>query len=151
MRKCPVKGCGCKIADRMFVCNFHWHRLPEEVRNLVSETFREYIAEEISLSQLRQVTNQVLADYHGVSVDEVEELDDYRLARVHECHHCGKTLVCGYEEDAKGGYVIIGGVAKPAQGKPAIYTRFSMHACQGLCHALRNVKCTSSTTATQRT
>lgn len=134
MRRCPIKYCGVAIADRMFVCARHWKQFPQDVRDIVSEAFRRYISEQISLTELRDLTTEVLVVFQGCSPADVE--DTPVAAAVGTCA-CGRPLVFAANpagpyplvEDPDGDTVVIGCVAQKAEGKAAIYTRFSRHWC----------------------
>lgn len=141
MRKCPVRGCGQSIADRMFVCVRHWKMFPTEAREHISGLFREYISERISLAEFRENTSRFLADFQGLAVEEIEESPV--TAAVRRCDTCSRTCliavsmdgadvgrVVALEEREGGPLVVIGRRAEPATGHPAVYTRFAVHECR---------------------
>lgn len=145
MKKCPMRNCGVSIADRMFVCGLHWKRIPSPVKDEVIDVFNRYIADEVSLTELRSKTTQILADLQGLRPEEVGQQPKTLAIRC--CRRCGRRTVLAECPDGSGrveldeltaaakaaagddSYVIIGCVAWPAAGKGRQYARFGPHRC----------------------
>lgn len=146
MRKCPIKTCRHTIANQMFVCGYHWQILPMRLKDDINQWFGELGKGDISLPHLRHLVNQALADWQGITLEEVEE--EPVTAAVSRCG-CGRMTVLAaaatgqyqaLEEDAKGDKVVIGCRALPAKGKAAIYTRFKDHNCVLAKYPLQNAR-----------
>ena len=146
MKKCPVVSCSCKIEDKMYVCSYHWRKIPSDIKNAMSDIFSQLTDEQISYSVFRERTRDLMKD-SGLHLDNSTEV----ATAVRPCRYCGVILVAGLEECEGGPNVIIGGKKLLAIGKPAIYTRFKMHCCEGLAKQLANVRCENGQPAQTRT
>lgn len=133
MRKCPVRDCKKMIGEKVFICSWHWQRLPWHVRDTISQAHQRYAAEEISLTEMRSVTSQALDQLGGSDGD----AEDAPFCTAAGTCSCGRPLLfptkgvrpfpCAV--DPAGDHVIIGSRVQPAGGKPAVLTRVSFHWC----------------------
>lgn len=66
MRKCPFRDCDRTIADSMFACRGHWFKLSVGHRNAIWDAYNSYIADEITIEELR-VRQQLILGDRGVA------------------------------------------------------------------------------------
>lgn len=136
MKKCPILNCGQSMMDRMFVCTRHWQRMPVEMKQRVSETFRQYLAEEISMEDMRRANLEVLSDFQCVPA---ATLADGPKLITSCCRRCGcQTLLVPkagqqdrtqLEQTDSGGLVVFAFTAMSGAGFGPQYTRYKVHDC----------------------
>jgi hypothetical protein len=140
MKRCPFDGCSARVDDTKFSCSRHWLKVPADVRERLSDAFRSYRSNEISLSEFRLVQAQCVASVDGC-VKKPAAAAARPLAWL-TCPHCGANVAVPamgsfafhtvMELNADGNFVVVGGVAYANDGQwPEQYARFCHHACFG--------------------
>ena len=60
MRTCPFRGCDESLPDSVFACRRHWFQLDRAERNKIWTAYRRYLADVITMEELREAQQQVL-------------------------------------------------------------------------------------------
>ena len=65
MRTCPFTFCGKSIQETMFACKQHWYSLNKVQRDTIWDAYHAYTNGDISITALRAIQSQVLAEVQG--------------------------------------------------------------------------------------
>lgn len=147
MKNCPFNGCDVSIEDRHFACPEHWKRVPRRLKLQLNDMFGSFLAEEITMTELKRFQASVL---HRSQITSEQPCEAHALTWG-VCPHCkarvvvpllaGSPVVMSEVTSQRRKVVIangdcfciIGGVAIPQDSAPmGAYAAFECHACNGI-------------------
>lgn len=138
LRKCPVRSCRHRMADRMFVCEDCWRSLPHDYKRRMVDAINDYRADLIGYAELKRIGAEVLSGWQRLPLSEVEG-GEFTSVYTILCRRCAIPVLQANRPDgsgkitlephALGPLVVIGCAAIPAGTRGHQYTRFVEHAC----------------------
>jgi len=65
MRRCPFESCGISIPEDKYACLRHWRSLSPAQKAEIHAAYRGYLADKVSLTELRRRQQAVLDAVQG--------------------------------------------------------------------------------------